>query len=161
MNFFVFTIAFLFSNTLFAAPSYDATAEWLVKKMPVAGSFEDNHGTVTHKLDLQVVGKKFILKYRYIEQSSKHGKWDNNYTYTFNIEDLLSATTDKWGDVILNTKKLALHIEMKGHNHRGKPESKNEYKKSIELDMVNKDIGNRIAKAFQHLIDITDSSEPF
>ena len=66
MKNFIFIITFLISNTAFAAPSYDATVKWLIEKIPVAGSFEDDSDNrVFYKLDLKVSGNKFILKHRF------------------------------------------------------------------------------------------------
>ena len=44
---------------------------------------------------------------------------------------------------------------------KGRARSKDEYINSIDINFENAAITTRIKKAFQHLIDITDSSETF
>ncbi len=173
MKLFIFIVTFLFSNTIYAAPTYDKTVEWLIEKTPVASNYKykyknkDTQGKLKkfeRTLKLQVVDKKFIFKGKSSWKSDK--EW-NAYTHTFKLKDLLSVKINsncpnkpiykKDCKIQFKTKKRAViaDINFDDGSHI------KDYQDFLYISIISSDMAIRIGKAFQHLIDITDSSEPF
>lgn len=178
MKNFIFIIAFLFSNTAFAAPSYDATVKWLVDKIPVASNYKyrvsdkdpvegNRRYTISYKSELQVNEKSFI----FIDENIDDGVKFNTIS-KFKIKDLLSVKvlsncpnfqkSHKVCEVILSTKSRAIYRKSKVYDSDDRStENREKYIDYFRIVSINSDLAIRIGKAFQHLIDITDSSEPF
>lgn len=170
MKYFIFTITFLLSNTISAAPSYDKTVKWLIEKTPIAGTSKEHLHFRPYEQKLVVKGKEFALTRINPPYSSKNNSKYNNdkHVYTFNIKDVLSVEVTSnckskkiLCGVVLHTKDRAVHRKSIEHVSRGRIRRSKDYDDKLDIRIVNADYAIRIGKAFQHLIDITDSSEPF